>query len=540
MATLVFRDTSVRLDTWFQKGLYTPESQADEEIINLHGSKAATQQDQPSLRLERRLGDTELSYYLPSRGDGVNDMYLHLGYRAHPSVMERSRVRLIWAIMRVIHPLLASRIHMHEYDDIRFVYDIPQSLTAALFFADSTLEYCSQSSHDLVDTYLNGSRTLSDERLSYLIVNSNNSNGHKFIDSPKMLQYDLLICATHFLGDGMALHQFANDLFTLLGSHKTPHDLLEMLDNEIASRRTNMKHLPKCLEDRLPVDSDGRLRRLAVRVDHLRSQEKLVGGQAFPRRTGNSRKTVVHNEAFDCERSKLILKACKSRGVSVSSALFAVCNVAWARTSNKSPQLPLMMYSALNMRPHLISEEPLHDSYWFLAIGFFNVVLPSFMPACGDSSSLFWHRSREAKKQSAAAMKSPMLIPRARELARERSARAKIWARQDDGKPVEKETRTPLSLFGKTSERPPSTALMGLSLLGNLDSIYKHSTYPDIQLHTLTTGSRQRAGGLLMFGYTFAGKLWVSLGYDENGFDKDVIETFWKNVLQVVDNYMLS
>lgn len=26
---------------------------------------------------ERRMGDTELSYYLPSRADGVNDMYVH-------------------------------------------------------------------------------------------------------------------------------------------------------------------------------------------------------------------------------------------------------------------------------------------------------------------------------------------------------------------------------------------------------------------------------------------------------------------------------
>ena len=257
----------------------------------------------------------------------------------------------------------------------------------------------------------------------------------------------------------------------------------------------------------------------------------------FPRQSGSSRNTVVHNDSFDAERTRAILKKCKSHGVSVSSALFAACNLGWAKTSPQSPELPTMMYSALNVRPHLMSEPSPHDSYWFLSIGFFNVVLPSFFPASDDLAPTFWHRSREAKRQSTAAMKTPMLVSRCREMARERSDRAQTWARQDDGKPA-KETQNTISLFGKASERPPSKVLIGLSLLGNLDGVYKHASFPEIQLHTLTTGSRQRSSGMLVFGYTFAGKLWVSLGYDENGFDKAVVETFWNNVLRVVDEYM--
>ena len=45
---------------------------------------------------------------------------------------------------------------------------------------------------------------------------------------------------------------------------------------------------------------------------------------------------------------------------------------------------------------------------------------------------------------------------------------------------------------------------MGVSMLGNLDGMYKHAAYPDITLKSLTTGSRQRPGGLLLFAYTFA------------------------------------
>jgi hypothetical protein len=33
----------------------------------------------------------------------------------------------------------------------------------------------------------------------------------------RVFNHELLICATHFIGDGMALHQFANDFFGMLG-----------------------------------------------------------------------------------------------------------------------------------------------------------------------------------------------------------------------------------------------------------------------------------------------------------------------------------
>ncbi len=86
--------------------------------------------------------------------------------------------------------------------------------------------------------------------------------------------------------------------------------------------------------------------------------------------------------------------------------------------------------------------------------------------------------------------------------------------------------------------RAPSAALIGLSLLGNLDGIYKHANFGDVKLHTLTTGSRQRAGGMLLFGYTFVGKLWISLGYDENGFEKETVDKFWDNLLRSTDEFL--
>lgn len=86
---------------------------------------------------QRKLGETEISYYLPSRDSGVNDMYvacpsyhaplpslcryLHLGFHASPKRVTPNRILLTWAILRSRHPLLAARVEMNAYDDIHFV-----------------------------------------------------------------------------------------------------------------------------------------------------------------------------------------------------------------------------------------------------------------------------------------------------------------------------------------------------------------------------------------------------------------------------------
>ena len=196
------------------------------------------------------------------------------------------------------------------------------------------------------------------------------------------------------------------------------------------------------------------------------------------------------------------------------------------------------MYSALNMRPHL-TVKPANDSYWFLAVGYFNVILPTFIPRSIDLSSVFWHRARMAKEQTAQAAKNKMIISRTRLAIEERVQRARVWAKEDD----ERERGTfvpPPPATTNTAPRTPSTALIGLSLLGNLDAMYKHGTFPAIKLHTLTTGSRQRSGGMLLFGYTFAGKLWISFGYDVNGFEKVMVEQFWENVLETTNELLLK
>lgn len=56
----------------------------------------------------------------------------------------------------------------------------------------------------------------------------------------------------------------------------------------------------------------------------------------------------------------------------------------------------------------------------------------------------------------------------------------------------------------------------------------------------MTTGSRQRPGALLLFAYTFAGRMWVSLGYDENGFEPGLIERWRTALVEGVDEVLVG
>ncbi|EGN93129.1 hypothetical protein SERLA73DRAFT_64480 [Serpula lacrymans var. lacrymans S7.3] len=479
------------------------------------GKVSATSNGKTSepVQYERRLGESELSYYLPSRATGVNDMYLHLDFRAPEHLLRHARVRMVWAILRGRHPLLASRVHMYEYNDVRFIYTPPQSPEDALISADNDLEY-----------------------------KSNTTRNGRNQEAP-LKNYDMMICATHFLGDGMALHQFANDLFGLLGSSKTQGDLEALLNEEWQARWAGSiaedSVLPESMEYRFPPETS-KFRRAVGKVDFQRSQDELIGGQAFPRRSKQPRHTTVQTVSYDVDRTKAILKRCKAHGVSVSAALFAICNIAWAQLSQAKKELPTMMYSAVNLRPHF-TVTSLNDSYWFLAVGYFNVILPTFIPRSVELSTVFWHRARIAKEQSTRAAKNPMIVSRSRLMASERGLRARIWAKEDDDKDRGLfVSPPPASTTHVKAVRAPSTALMGLSLLGNLDGIYKYASYPEIQFNSLTTGSRQRSGGMLLFSYTFAGKLFISLGYDENGFEKACVERFWENILQATDELMVN
>lgn len=180
-----------------------------------------------------------------------------------------------------------------------------------------------------------------------------------------------------------------------------------------------------------------------------------------------------------------------------------------------------MVYTAANLRPHLTPHTA--STYWFLALTYFNIVLPSFLPT---SHAVFWYRARLAKAQTRQAVNSPFLVSRALHMASTRGSRAR-------GLP---QTPPPSEAIVPPA---PSAALLGLSLIGNLDRTYARASYPSsVQLHTVTTASRLKPGGMLLLEHTFGGKLWLHLCWDEMGFEEGQVEAFWEGLKAAVEEYL--
>jgi len=247
--------------------------------------------------------------------------------------MDPTRILHLWAYQLLHHPLLASRVVFNSYTDVSFAHSQPSSLRSALTRAEA-LFVSTSSDGSMIDTYLNGPRTLGPTRLAMLHIGSPPFSSSTDIDPANQSDepkgtYEVMLCATHFLGDGMALHTFMNEFCSLLGSSRTTQDFAELIQAELATD----PRLPSGLEDRLPLVGHGS--NLASKVgteEYKRSEGRLVGGQAFPPNAEKrERRTVVPTFAYTPEETKQILGACKARGVTVAHAVFALCNIAWAR-----------------------------------------------------------------------------------------------------------------------------------------------------------------------------------------------------------------
>ena len=178
------------------------------------------------------------------------------------------------------------------------------------------------------------------------------------------------------------------------------------------------------------------------------------------------------------------------------------------------------MYTAINLRPHLSNPVPTH---WYLALTYYNIVLPSFLPS---HPAVFWHRARQVKSQTHRTVNSPFLVSRSLQMASTRGSRARGLPQPPP--PVE-----------AIAPPAPSAALLGLSLIGNLDRTYTRASYPSsVQLHWVTTASRLKPGGMLLLEHTFGSKLWLHLCWDEMGFEEGQVERFWEVLKGSVEEFL--
>lgn len=196
----------------------------------------------------------------------------------------------------------------------------------------------------------------------------------------------------------------------------------------------------------------------------------------------------------------------------------------------------MMFYTAINFRPYM-PPSPLTESYLFLAVAYFNVVLPSFLPSNDRKSrTVFWDRARSVRAQSRKYLTSGMLGARTLIMSEERGKRARKFAKEDDDALLRPSLPFPSTAVPSppppptTTATQPSFALLGLSQMGNLDPCYNALLYPSITLSRLTAHTRKSPGGMLLFTYTFRGRLCVSLGWDKAGFEEGWVEAFWEGV----------
>ncbi|KAJ7025576.1 hypothetical protein C8F04DRAFT_133927 [Mycena alexandri] len=511
----------------------------------------------------RNLGQNELSYYLPSRVYGLNDMFTRVIFRAPPALASPFRLRVVWAIMRVQHSLLACQIDMDPgcYDDAQFVYTPPSSPKDAMEHAGRTLTiHDDKRGHELDEDFISGRRKLSAHCLGRMDV-ARHGEVSSSVD-----EFHMSFTVLHAITDGTSAH--GNTILQFLGGSSTPGgpartdaELLQILEMEWSKRwgkpRIEYEVITPAAEARLPRPRS-RFELAVWRVDSQNVQGRAIGAHAFPRIASEVTKQTLVDVRFDRAQTAALAAKCKSERVTLQNTVFVLCNFAWIRTAAAHPELlsapktlPMLFYTAISLRRHLAPISPL-ASAMSLALGYGNIVLPAFIPSAPgvDVRKVFWLRARGVQAQMHKQTRSPMLLPRAQILSFERGRRAKAFAKQDDEAdgtlPRSNQARTrqnqddkkpPVQLQAPTI---PSVALMGISHLGDLTSTYRTERYPSIEFVDSVGHSRKAKGGILLFTRSAQGCFSTMLEWDAAAFPPGLVEEFWGHFVGGVHEFILD
>ncbi|KAJ7318170.1 hypothetical protein DFH08DRAFT_1037073 [Mycena albidolilacea] len=448
----------------------------------------------------RKLGQNELSYYLPSRAYGLNDMVTRVIFRAPPALVSQFRLQVVWAIIRGRNSLLACKIDMAPgcYDEARFIYTLPPSPKHALEEAGQALTVHEIKTGPEFDAdFITGRRKLSPLCLSRMDVAR-----HREV-SPGIDEFHGVHSPSHYYRRYLCTCKQHSGIFGRLRS----------------ARRTS---------------PDGWLQAAALKIDFMNVQRRAIGAHAFPRIPSQATKQTLIDIKFGGAQTAALLAKCKSERATLQNTVFALCNFAWIRTAENHPELsapktlPMLFYTAISLRRHLAPIAPLSSSM-LLALGYGNIVLPAFIPSSADSRATFWLRERSAQSQMRKQTQSPLLLGRAQVLNAERARRAAL-ARQDD----EADGMLPSSLRAQAQQPPasngggvPSVALMGISYLGDLGTTYQPERYPSIEFLDSVGHSRKAKGGILLFTRSAGGCFSMVLEWDAAAFPPGLVEEFW-------------
>ncbi|KAF7356313.1 hypothetical protein MVEN_00963600 [Mycena venus] len=497
----------------------------------------------------RTLSPNELAY-------GLNDMFNRMVIHAPPALISPLRVRIVWAIVRLRHSLMACRVEMQpgRYDDAQFAYIPPSSPGQALAEATACVRiFDDVTGPELMHTYLNGPRTLSSECLSRLDVARHGQV------SPGVHEFHIAFMFHHMINDSLAVYQTQNLVCELLGGSSSPGgaprtdaELAKILDHEWM-QRWGAQRLPQ--DDAIVPATEVRILGLppskfhdaAWKVDNQKIQQRFIGGHVFPRVKSTVFNIRLVRAKFDVSQTRAFFAKCKAERVTVASAVFGLFNFAWIRLCAAHPEisapkdLPILMYTAISLRRYL-KPASLLTSYLSLALDYHNIVLPAFLPSDADPSKVFWARSREAQRQMFKHARSPMLLKRAVVSGKTRGERAKAWARIDDAAdgtlpPI---PRAPPAQSIPGPKPAPSLALLGVTSVGDLSPVFRTEAYPPIKLIDVIGASRKAPGGMLFATRTLFGRFDMSVMWDTEGFPPGLMEEFWRYIVDGVHEYVIG
>ncbi|KAF7320140.1 hypothetical protein MKEN_00798500 [Mycena kentingensis (nom. inval.)] len=459
---------------------------------------------QPDGSYHRTLGDSEYALFAAS-ASGVGDMFLQLSLRTpSASFADRDRVLVAWSLIRKKNPLLMSTLVLVDGEP-RFALTPPADY---LREADASLRFSTASKQELFSMHMDGPRELSNDTLSLLTISTRNEEILIFMSAP------------HFCGDGTTLHVSTHELIRLVTSAQTNEQLEKQLHGDV----NWLEILPSSLESRITIPRS-RLGKAACKINYLQWLSKEIGGHTLPRIQRAAKQTAFEECELPQDKTAKILAKCKANGVTVNHALAALCTIAWTRCRPGPVDLPIMLYTAASLRGHLPQDSA---SQTFLALAYFTISLPAFPPSGARG---VWHRARVAKAQMQTAARSPLLAIRAVMSASGRTRRVP----DDPGA-----FSPPSSPSPALPTRPQqSAALMGISLIGDLDRTYlRHEYGAGVELLSVGTASRLKPGGILLLGHSFGKKLVVQLCWDTMGFEESTIERFWNSFTEAIDEYL--
>nr|GAT59099.1 predicted protein [Mycena chlorophos] len=511
----------------------------------------------------RKLSPNELSYFLPSRANGANDMFLLGTIHAREVLVTSHRLQIVWAIVRLRHPLMACRVQMElgRCDSAEFIYTPPSSPTESLRETGHSLHF-----HNNIPTptftsdFLNAPRMLSSNVLSRLDILRQRQL------SAGVREYTLFLTLQHVINDGRGICNVLDLVLELLAGSKHPGSVESRTDAELYSvleaewtKRWGVSAppatwdvLPRAMEDQLLTAPRTKLQQAADRVDSELLQRKYIGGQSFKRVDTKQSHTRLVQIGFDEVQTATILANCKAQRVTPANAMCGVVNVAWMRFAGAhpdlvaaDPKLPMLLYTALSLRGSLQQGMATElSSNMELALGYHNVVLPAFASTERSMGELFWTRSREAQRQMRTFSTSPLFYNRTLVTCKQRELRAKAWARFDDEaagliprapKPAPVQPRNP------SASSVPSTALLGLSQSGDTKHSFHIHRYPSIDFVDVLGGPRRgRGAGLLLYSLTFRGRFSLHMFWDDASFPKSVAEEFLRLIRDGVKEFMLE